>query len=146
MKISTSNIDLSSVRTFSEKNQVKIEKEVRFSNLFDRMRINTKPNELPTSGLKSQWYDLQSLNGQLVFNPSSQFLNELGKMRQLFDEIVSRVNRRGLTGCTMHKVDIGRVNINPFQQSRIDRIEYTQIEQRTYTHHEQENTLFLVTV
>lgn len=142
MKISTSNINLSSARTFSEKNQVKIEKEVRFANLFGQMLISTKPNESQTSGLESQWYDLRSLNGQLVLKPRSQFLNELEKMRQLFDEIISSVNRRALTGCTMHRVNIGRVNINPFQQNRFDRIGFTTIEQRTYTHLEQENTNF----
>ncbi len=142
VKISTATINLSSARTFSEKNQVKIEKGVSFSNLFDGMFVSNKSNELQTSGLESQWYDLQSLNGQLVLKPSSQFFIELEKMRKLFDEIISSFNRCGLTGCIMHKVNIDRVNINSFQQNRIDRIGYTHIEQRTYTHHEQEKTNF----
>jgi len=182
VKIYTSNINLLSERTFSEKKQVKIEKEMRFANLFNQKLISTKliegsimenelqtsdlesqwfalhplkwqpvfkpgnqvlmKNEQVTSRLESQWFALQLFNGQQVFKPSSQFLDELGKMKELLDVIVSSVNKDGLRGSVLQMVDIDRLNINPLQQSRVDRMEYTYIEQKTYTHHEQENTNF----
>lgn len=145
LKIDTSNVNLSSTRAFSEKNQVKFEKEMKFVDLFDQglAGFNAASSlQQVDMGFTSHWYSAAAFNGQDAMELSRQFLNELEKMRQILDAISRQLNSSGLRGCCLQLVKFDRVNINPYPQPPMKMIEYELFEKRTYVHQEKESTNF----
>lgn len=145
MKIDTSNINLSSTWAFFKKDQVQVEKEVRFSDEFDQKMESlmvSLEDEQFASGITSQWYDFRSVNGQDAVELSGQFLEELGKLKQILEAISQRINTIGLRGCCIQITAIDRININAGWQSSVKMLEYEYSEKRTISHYEKENTSF----
>ncbi len=149
MKIDTSDISLSSTWQFTEKNQVKLEREMTFFELVDRKlagfnvspgikqvnqidQINPKNLEIP-----NEWYSATEVDGQNVVELSSQFVNELEKMRQILDAIVKHVNSAGTNKCCFCGYTFERININP-EPPPVKIFEYRFMERQIYTHSEQE--------
>ncbi|MCP3875807.1 MAG: hypothetical protein GY699_21970 [Desulfobacteraceae bacterium] len=145
MKIDTSYINLSSNRTFSEKNQVKLEKEMKFLDLLDQgvHKFNAAASYQQLNvGFTSKWFTVTSFQQQDAIELSRQFFNELEKMRQILDRILERLNSTGLKGCCLQLSALDRVNISPFFQQSVKMLEYNYQEKRTYTHEEKEETDF----
>jgi len=145
LKINTSNINLSSKRVFSQKDQVTIEKQMNFPDLFD-LRVKGVEDDVTEpqmdTGFKSPWYAATFFNGQAAVGLSSQFLSELEKLRQILGAVIDRVNSTGLRGCCLKLDRLNQVNINSFSQDSATLFEYEYQEKRTHTYEEKENTQF----
>ncbi len=145
MKIDSSNINLSSTWQFSEKNQVKFEREVKFFDLFDQklanfdVKVGIDPKEFE---LTNEWYSTADFDGKNVVELTNQFSNELGKMRQILDAIVERVNSAGMNKCCICGCTFERININPEPPPPVKVFEYRLMEKQTHTHAEQETLDF----
>ncbi len=145
MKIDTSSINLSSNRAFSEKNQVTIEKEMKFLDLFDqgvRRFDAASSGQKLDAGFSSRWFTIRAFNRQTAVELSQQFINELEKMRQILDNIIERLNSACMKGCCLQLSALDRVHINPFFQQAGTMVEYHYREKRMYTHYEEEKTDF----
>jgi hypothetical protein len=144
LKIDTSNINLSSAWAFSEKNQVKIEQEVKFFDMFNHKLENfnaNAPNEHAIANQTNQWYEATTFEGQDAVELSRQFQNELEKMRQILEAISRKFNSIGLKGCCMHLANLDRININtPRPAFKMQEYEYQ--ETRIQEHREQESMDF----
>lgn len=146
MKIDTSNIRLSSTRTFSEKDQSALVREMKFPDLFDqrlgKFNAGSVNQQQKKTDLTSEWFRVRPFNGVHAVELSRQFINEVEKMRQLLVAITRRVNLSGLRACCIQISNLDRININPFGKSPINMLEYEYTEKRTVTHYEKEATHF----
>ena len=144
MKIDTSFVNLSSTREYTEKKEIKIERESEFSNLFDNRLIQFQPGtvqQLQSAEFSIQWFELTTFNDQPAIELSDQFVLEIEKLQQMFDSILEEINRIGRGG-RLDLARIDRVNINPRGQPRVGMVEYEYTERQTFLYHETENTNF----
>jgi len=136
---------LSSTWAFLKKDQVTVEKELSFADEFDQ-RVESLMVHLEAEqfdfGMTSQWYDVISVGGQDAVELSGQFLDELGKLKQVLEAISQRINSIGLRGCFVQIAAIDRININSNSQNSIKMTEYEYYEKKTISHYEKENTDF----
>jgi hypothetical protein len=145
LRIDASNVNLSSEWEFSEKNQVRIERNMEFLKLVDskvnEMEAGSEPSQSEIEA-NSMWYSPVSFKGEPAVELSNQFRNELEKIRQIIDAIMQRVNNGGLRHYCAQMSAIDRVSMEASGPPSLTMVEYNYKEVSTFTHYEKESTNF----
>lgn len=114
MKIDTSQISLSAKRKFFQEKEITIERETRFSTLFDtRVRQRAMQERLHPGGGPDDniWFSKTDINGTSAVQLTQQFMAELEKIRTILEMIFEHLNSGGLNNCCMDMTGFGLINI-----------------------------------
>ncbi len=144
MKIDTSNINLSSTHAFFEKDEINVEQEVRFSNVFDNRlaEFQPVPEKLTAIDIPEKWYERTTFDGQEAMQLTHEFVLELKKLKEIMDRMIQWLNRSSRKGCCCEFEGFNQINVNPFSQTAGQVVAYDYVEKKSYTHQETENTNF----
>ncbi len=144
MKIDTSNINLSSTHAFFEKDEISLDRQVRFSNVFDNRLARFQPvAEKPAAiDVSPKWYEMTALGGQEAMKLKRVFVLELEKLKNIMDRMIQWLNRSSIKGCCCEFEGFNQINVNPFEKQPGQIVEYDYVEKRSYIHQETENTNF----
>ncbi len=118
---------------------------MQFSNLYDNQLRLFQPGtirETQSVELSGQWYEMTTFQGQNAVELGQQFMNELGKLQQIFESVLQSLNGASKGGCCLKLARLEQININVRQQLPVRKVEYEYARKQTYTHHEAENTNF----
>jgi hypothetical protein len=145
MKIDASTVHLSSNRVYFQKDELLIEKQMKFTDLLDRKTKSIESDisrELPDILSGGESTAAAFSGSPAVMRLQNQFLEELEKLRQILNGILKRVNAGGMSNGFLLLGGFDRVTVNLFPQSSGTLLECEYREEQTYTHHETENTDF----
>ncbi len=145
MKIGASKVDLFSKRVYFQKDEISVEKQIKFTDL-----LGEKIERVDQGGLIEPPDDSSNGNSSaLLFsgiqagkNLCEQFQEELEKLRQILNEILKRFNAGGMSRGSLSLNGFDKINFNLFSPRLGTLVECEYREEYTYTHHEAENTDF----